>query len=154
MNSICLIGRITNELKIQEAINTQTKYVRFNLAVNEYSGGRENTNFIPCTVFGVQAENLVKFMRKGSQIGVSGSLNVRSIRLENGEYKTSFGVSVSRVEFLGKPSSSQNSHDFDADDIPFETINSQQQSTNSNVSQEEQKQDDSSGYLDDSILWD
>lgn len=99
MNVVNLIGRITKDPEIKSASNGKN-FVAFTLAVTEFSNGNQYTNFVPCFAWDKTAENMAKFVKKGNQLGVQGSLNVRQNNA-NGQYTTSISVNAQRVEFLG-----------------------------------------------------
>lgn len=94
MNSVQLIGNLT-----KDPVMTKGGVAFFTLAVNRHDKDN-NTDFPNVKVFGKQAENVCKFLKKGSACGVEG-------RLETGAYekdgKTIYytGVIANRVEFIG-----------------------------------------------------
>jgi single-strand DNA-binding protein len=48
MNHVSLIGRLTQDPVLRDTNNSQNKFVGFTLAVSEYRGNNEYTNFVPC----------------------------------------------------------------------------------------------------------
>ena len=97
MNNVTLIGRISNDLNMQQTTNGKS-VVQFNLAVNKY--GNEGADFIPVQVWGKTAENLVKFQSKGSQIAVNGRISVENYE-KDGQKRSFTKVIANEVEFLG-----------------------------------------------------
>ena len=97
MNQVTLVGRIANDLELKQT-QTGKLFCQFNLAVTRFGG--EGADFIPVQVWNKAAENLVKFQTKGSQIAISGRLNVESYETE-GQKRTFTKVIVNEVEFLG-----------------------------------------------------
>lgn len=95
LNNVVLIGRICNELELK---GNENKVVNFNLAVNGY---KDKTDFIPVAVFGNQAESLVKYQGRGSQIAISGHISQDTYTLEDGSRRNSIKVIANRVQFLG-----------------------------------------------------
>lgn len=96
MNSVHLIGRLTRDPEVRYA--GETAVCHFTLAVDrEFK--KDEADFIPCTVFGKQAENLGKYMAKGRQIAVRGRIDVSSYE-KDGERKNRTTVIADRVEFL------------------------------------------------------
>ena len=76
MNKHILIGRITKDLELEHLGEKQTARVRFDLAVNRKyrnSRGEFDTDFFHCVAFRPTAENIVKYFKKGSLIGLEGS---------------------------------------------------------------------------------
>ena len=98
MNNISLVGRITKELELRFTQNNNP-VCEFSLAVNRI--GSDDADFINCTLYGKQAENLTKYQGKGSLIAVSGALRVDSWKNEQGENRYKTYVLVNNVEYLG-----------------------------------------------------
>ncbi len=96
-NKVTLVGRISTDLELKETSNGKS-YCRFNLAVNRMN---EGTDFIPVTVWGKPAENLVQYQNKGSLILVDGSISMSNYTDKDGNNRTSFEVMTSNVQFLG-----------------------------------------------------
>ena len=90
MNSVCLIGRLTNNPDVRYTQSTNKMIVQFTLAVKkEYvKQGEENqSDFITIQSWGKTAEFCSKYFKKGNQIGVSG-------RIETGSYDDKDGKRV------------------------------------------------------------
>lgn len=126
MNNVTLIGRLTKdpEVRYTDKGNAVTK---FTLAVdNSYKDGAD---FIRITVFGKQAESVGKYMAKGRQCAVQGSLQTGSYKNKSGDTVYTFDVIANRVEFLGGKSNEEpipqgfndmpNAFDAVDDDIPW-----------------------------------
>ncbi|AKX33689.1 single-strand DNA-binding protein [Spiroplasma litorale] len=98
MNSVNLIGRITKDPELRTSKDNRA-FVAFTLAVNEFSGGKQYTQFVPCFAWEKTAENMSKYVKKGAQISIEGSINVRQENV-NGQYNQSVFVRANRVQFL------------------------------------------------------
>lgn len=96
-NKVTLIGRISTDLELRYT-GSNKAYCRFNLAVNRMN---EGTDFIPVTVWGKPAENLVQYQSKGSLILVDGSISMSNYTDKDGNNRTSFEIMTSNVQFLG-----------------------------------------------------
>lgn len=96
-NKATLVGRIPTDLELRYT-GSNKAYCRFNLAVNRMN---EGTDFIPVTVWGKPAENLVQYQNKGSLILVDGSISMNNYTDKDGNNRTSFEVMTSNVQFLG-----------------------------------------------------
>lgn len=123
MNSVILVGRLVKDPELRRTSN-DIPVVQFTLAVNRpYSRNAEKqADFINCVVWRQAAENLAKYMRKGSQIGVEGQLQVRTYDDNNGLKRYITEVVCNAVHFLEskKDSSGYNQgfNDVDSYDIP------------------------------------
>ncbi len=98
LNRVILIGRITNDLELQTA-STGNKYLRFSLAINR-PFNRDKTDFINCTAFGNIAENMSKYLSKGSMVNIEGSLQQSRYQTSGGDNVTSYNVVVERMNFI------------------------------------------------------
>lgn len=102
MNRVILTGRITKELEVRYTSNNNA-VCEFTIATNRpvTRDGEKQADFINCTVFGTQAENLQKYQGKGSLIAVDGEIRVDQWKNEQGENRYKTYVFVSKVEYLG-----------------------------------------------------
>lgn len=96
INRVILTGRLTSDVEIRKT-NDGTSYVLFNLAVNRR--GQDQTDFVPCIAWRQAADLMERYLRKGSLIGVEGTLQVYS-QQKNGNYETRVNVSVNTITFL------------------------------------------------------
>lgn len=118
MNKIILIGRISTDLELKQ-LESGSTVCKFNLAVNRY---KEGVDFIPIQVWNKQADNLVQYQTKGSQIAVEGSIRIDNYQNAEGENRRSIYVLANNVQFLGnKQSQEQIENDqTDEESNPFE----------------------------------
>ena len=121
-NKAVIVGRISTDLELRYT-GSNKAYCRFNLAVNknyknEY--GEYETDFIPVTVWGKPAENLVQYQNKGSLILVDGSISMSNYTDKDGNNRTSFEVMTSNVQFLGSKKMSDESSVEQAETDPYE----------------------------------
>lgn len=85
MNSTQLIGRLTRPVDLRYT-QSGVAYGSFTLAVTrrfKNQNGERETDFINCVIWKKGAENLANYTQKGSQIGISGSIQTRNY--ENGQ---------------------------------------------------------------------
>lgn len=85
MNSVNLVGRLTRPVDLRYT-QSGVAYGSFTLAVTrrfKNQNGERETDFINCVIWKKGAENLANYTQKGSQIGVSGSIQTRNY--ENGQ---------------------------------------------------------------------
>lgn len=79
-NKVVLIGRLTKDPELRYTSTSNLPVCSFTLAVNRpYSvqGNDRNADFINCTAWRKQAENIHKYMSKGSMVAVEGKLQTR-----------------------------------------------------------------------------
>lgn len=101
MNRVDLIGRITKGLDLKQS-QSGSAWATFTLAVNRSRKvqGQPDADFIRCKAFGKTAENLCRYMGKGSQIAVSGSIQTGSYNNQQGQKIYTTDVMVQEVTFL------------------------------------------------------
>lgn len=103
MNNINLIGRITKDTELKKTMQG-VAFISFVLAVKRK---KEGADFINCVAFGKPAELIHTYCKKGTQIGVSGRLEVNSKQEASGEWKTYTNVVVEELTFTEKKEQEQ-----------------------------------------------
>ena len=87
MNKALLIGRLTKDPELR-ATSTGRNVCQFSIAVNRNftnANGEREADFINCVVWDKQAENLVKYQKKGNQIAVDGRIQTRNYEDKDGK---------------------------------------------------------------------
>ena len=102
LNHVVLIGRLTRDPESRKT-NAGLTVVSFTVAVDDsFKGpnGEKNTLFMGCSIFGTKAENVARFVRKGSLVAVSGRLNQRKYTNRDNQQVTVIETIADSVEFL------------------------------------------------------
>ncbi len=123
INKVILTGRIANDLELKYT-SSNIPFVRITLAVNrtyQNQNGEREADFIYCTAWRNQAENLCKFMRKGSLIGLEGRLQVNQFQ-QDGQNRYSTDVVADQITFLESRNSQGNNNR--SDSVPAYNNNS------------------------------
>ena len=120
-NKVTLVGRISTDLELRYT-GSNKAYCRFNLAVNRMN---EGTDFIPVTVWGKPAENLVSYQNKGSLILVDGSISMNNYTDKDGNNRTSFEVMTSNVQFLSSKKTNDETIVAQTESDPYEELSEQ-----------------------------
>ncbi|MDO8053871.1 single-stranded DNA-binding protein ['Opuntia sp.' phytoplasma] len=105
INRVFLIGRITKDPEIRFTKETNIPYVVFNLIVDrEYTNqeGKKESDIIRCIVWDKQAENLTKYINKGSLLAVEGKVRTEIYEDPNNNQKTNFDTKIvcKNIKFL------------------------------------------------------
>ena len=102
MNSVILIGRLTQDPQAT-TLDSGHSYCRFSIAVNRrFSRNGENqADFINIITWDALAQNCVKYLVKGSQVAVQGSIQTGSYE-RDGVKRTTFDIRADQVEFLSR----------------------------------------------------
>lgn len=109
INRVVLVGRLTKDpehRQTQSGVSTAT----FTLAVNrtfKNKNGEREADFINVVVFRQQAENVSKYLSKGSLAGVDGRIQSRSYENKEGQRVFVTEVVADSVQFLEKKNNNQ-----------------------------------------------
>ena len=103
MNKVILVGRITKDPELRN-IQSGSSVVNFTIAVGRPTTqnsdqNTSNADFINCVIWNKQAENLAKYVKKGSLIGVEGRIQTRTYEA-NGVTRYITEVLCDNVQFL------------------------------------------------------
>lgn len=150
INKVILIGRLTKDIELRTS-NKGTVSTFFTLAVNNnFSNANASTNFIACTAFNNVAENMNKFLKKGSLISVEGSLN--SYRKEDG--LTNLTVNVRSVDFLEPRYQNNSNENLKSDNLNNENENKESKADNNSDTFSDLNEKDESVFNEEKIDWD
>ena len=102
INRVILVGRLTADPELRKT-NSGTSVASFTVAVDnamKNPDGSRATCFVNCSIFNAQADNVAKFTRKGSMVGVEGRLNQRKFQRKDGTNASVLEVIADTVRFL------------------------------------------------------
>ena len=109
LNKVMLIGRLGRDPEIRYSSNN-TPICNFSLATSERvrkgETFEEKTEWHRIVVFGNQAENASKFLKKGSLVFVDGKIQSRSYQDKDGNERNVFEIIANSVNFLDLKDSS------------------------------------------------
>lgn len=115
MNKAILIGRLTRDPELRST-PAGRNVCQFSIAVNRTftnANGDREADFINCVVWDKQAENLVKYQKKGNQIAVDGRIQTRNYEDKDGKRVYVTEILANNINFLdSKGSSAGNSNSF------------------------------------------
>ena len=102
INRVVLVGRLTRDPELRRT-TSGTSVASFTIAIDNRTkgpNGEKTTSFIPCTVWNQAAENVSRFTRKGSLVGIEGRLNQRSYESKDNRKVSVIEVICDSVQFL------------------------------------------------------
>jgi single-strand DNA-binding protein len=102
MNTVNLIGRLTKDPELRRTEDGRA-ICNFNLAIDDTYSKEDRADFIRITVFGTQAENCEKYLRKGLLTGVNGRIRSESYTDADGIKRYPVTVTADRVQFCQFP---------------------------------------------------
>lgn len=109
MNKVMLVGRLTKDVELKLTPN-QTQFCGFTVAVDRKfkdANGQRQADFISCLAWKQTAVFIQKYFKKGSRIGLVGSIQTRSYEDQNGQKHFVTEVIVEEVEFVESKSEGQ-----------------------------------------------
>ena len=131
-NKVILIGRLGQSPKL-ETSSKGTQYCNFTLATNTGFGNNKRTDWHNVTAFNKTAENVYKYLKKGSLALVEGCIQYGEYEKDGVKHK-SVKILADNVRFIGGTEDGQDSysteyqppanHDtFDGDSFGGEPLN-------------------------------
>lgn len=122
MNHTVLVGRITKDPELRMT-QSNIAVSRFTIAVNRQfsnENGERQADFITCVVWRKQAENLVKYVKKGHLLGIVGRIQTSNFE-SDGVMKYQTEIVCDQISFL--ESKKQDDEDVSPQDFIVEGIN-------------------------------
>ena len=116
MNKAILIGRLTRDPELRTT-TTGRNVCQFSVAVNRTytnANGEREADFINCVVWDKQAENLVKYQKKGNQIAVEGRIQTRNYDDNNGKKVYVTEILANNISFLDTKGTSNGGSGFNS----------------------------------------
>ena len=127
INRVVLAGRPTKNLELRSA-KSGANMCSFTLAVDrnfKSKNGDRETDFISCIAWQKTAEVMSQYVKKGSLIGVDGSIQTRSYDNKDGKRVYVTEVVVENFSFLSDPPKngqvSKNDQPFNQSNDPFDS---------------------------------
>ena len=102
VNNVVLIGRLVRDVDLRQT-STGKMMTYFTLAVNrnfKNEQGEQAADFIGCVAFDKKAENMARFLSKGSLIAVEGRISTRNFQGNDGKTVYVTEVVASNITFL------------------------------------------------------
>lgn len=124
MNKCVLIGRLTKEPELR-ATTSGISVGTFTIAVDRYAkqGEEKKADFIPIVVWRGLADSCAKYLHKGSQAAVSGSIQTRFYEKNDGTKTYITEIMADDVQFLSpkqeEPAFREPMVSAENDDLPF-----------------------------------
>ena len=104
MNKIVLLGRLTRDIELRQA--GETNVANFSLAVNRtfHRDNEPDVDFFNCVAFGKRAETLAKYVHKGNQLAVEGHVQIGQYTNKDGANVKTFDVIIDGFDFISSKS--------------------------------------------------
>ena len=100
MNSLSATGRLGQDSTLKHTANGDA-ICNFSVSLTAGYGEKQTTTWLNCNLWGKRAEILAPMLLKGTQIGITGEINLRPYTTKDGVEKTSLECRVQDVTLLG-----------------------------------------------------
>ena len=115
INNVVLTGRLTKDPELKNLKQIKLTAVEFTLAVDRPSkNGNKTADFIPVITFDKVAENVTNYCKKGSLVGVEGSLRIDTWQDKDKAWHTRAYIISNKITFLQTKENSEKGND-----LPF-----------------------------------
>lgn len=118
MNKVILIGNLTKDPELSKT-TSDVSVCKFSIAVSRRWGNSE-TDFFNVIAWRGQAENCSKFLRKGSKVAISGSIQTRTYDANDGSKRYITEIVADEVQFLSTKGSADEINDTIGDMKPID----------------------------------
>lgn len=111
MNKVLLVGRLTRDPELRTTPGGMA-VTRFSIAVSQNftnKNGERGADFINCSAWGRQADNIAKYCRKGTLVSAEGRIRTSSYDAQDGSKRYTTEVVCDTVNFLSSKGSTGNS---------------------------------------------
>lgn len=103
INKVILVGKVISDV-ISSITENNSPMARFTLATNRFFKGKDGENktetcYHNMIAWDSVAETIEKYVKKGDELGISGRLNNKSVKQEDGSYKNYSQVVVEEFYF-------------------------------------------------------
>lgn len=102
MNKVILVGRLTRDPEVKNTTTGKT-VATFTLAIDrrfKNKDGQKEADFVPIVFWQKQAELVGQYLSKGSQLAISGRLQVRNYEAQDGQRRYITEVVGEELTFL------------------------------------------------------
>jgi single-strand DNA-binding protein len=121
VNHVILIGRLTRDAELKQAGGSSI--CKFALAVNRRvkhgDQWQDEASFFDCDYWGKGGEAVAKYLTKGKQVAIEGSLKQDRWQDSDGKARSAIRVNADNVQLLGGDKGGANGGDTFTDDIPY-----------------------------------
>ena len=103
MNRVCLIGRLTSKPELRYT-TSNIACTNITVAIDRNYGEEKKADFINVVVWRKQAENVCKYLDKGSLVAIEGRLQQNSYEDRDGNRRHKLDVVADNIQFLNTKS--------------------------------------------------
>lgn len=108
-NKVILIGRLGRDPELKTAQSGKS-YCNFTLATNDGFGDNKRTDWHNVTAFGITAESICKYLKKGSICTIDGRIQYESYEKDGVKHNTT-KIIADRATFIGSKADNDAQHE-------------------------------------------
>lgn len=97
MNSINIIGRLTQDPELKYTNKEKKSACNFSIA---YNVSEDHVDYFNIVAYDKTAETVAKYVKKGNQIGITGRLTTRTYEVESGK-RTVTEIIANNITLIG-----------------------------------------------------
>lgn len=101
MNNLNFTGNLGSDAEVRYTAD-QKAITSWSVALRSGFGKSEKTSWVRCTLFGDRGVKLAEYLKKGTQVAVSGELSLNEYTNKQGESKASLECNVNNLTLIGK----------------------------------------------------
>ena len=116
MNKVIMMGRLTRDPEVRYGQGANSTAIgKFSIAVDRRfkREGQPDADFFNCTAFGRQAEFVEKYLKKGTKIVISGSVQNDNYTDKDGNQRYSVQIICDEIEFAESKNSQGGGSNYD-----------------------------------------
>ena len=124
LNSVSLVGNVTRDPELKATLNGTT-VMDLSIAVNERRKNgdgqwEDSPNFFDCSMFGVRAEKVSGFIKKGTKVAIQGHLK-QSRWEKDGQKRSKVSIIIDELEFMSPKAETVQAEvmPYSDSDVPF-----------------------------------
>jgi single-strand DNA-binding protein len=148
INNVVLVGRLTRKPELKQTPQG-VAVATFSIAVSRNytnQNGERETDFINIVAWRRQAENIAKYLDKGSLVGIQGSIRTRSYDGQDGTRRYVTEIIADNVTFLESRNPNSQSNTFQDNNVMQEFTNPTQQAQSNGHNNTNQRVEQSNNY--------
>jgi len=107
INKVILEGRIAKPFELRRT-SQGNAVVNFSLALERIYSDEKNADYINCVVWNKGAENLDRYCKKGSTVGIVGRIQTRDYENSQGQKVYVVEIYCEEIHYLPKPNTKEN----------------------------------------------
>jgi len=116
ISQVVIVGRTVKAPEISD-LPSGTRMAKLTIAVSTGWGDKKKTSFFDCKCFGKTVDVFDKYVGKGKEIGITGTLEQETWKNKDGENRSRIVIVINSLSLGGKKE--EDNDDDGSGDVPF-----------------------------------